>query len=259
MQKNLTVLFAFAIFVLVVGWSITPAQANKPDNNDEHDHGDGGIGALDIAIELMDGAFVTHSPEIPHRVTPESEFELRGDEAIHMIRPGGPDGNATVNPVVLVCEAMALNESTEELCKAWNGVFNLCGLLGPSNDVDVLDFEAPFGRKGWTVAKVVDEVSVGLSFELFGPLSDDPLKVSLQLKGPCIGDCVLIPTESNMGVPVIVDDVELFRTLTIPLTRYSIHLRGKGGVTHNALCHARLDEDEDDLGTLLITETLPAP
>ncbi|MEE8115244.1 MAG: hypothetical protein V3T23_12935, partial [Nitrososphaerales archaeon] len=28
MQKKLTVLFAFAIFVLVVGWAITPAQAH---------------------------------------------------------------------------------------------------------------------------------------------------------------------------------------------------------------------------------------
>ena len=42
MQKKLTVLFAFAIFVLVVGWAITPAQADPPRPN--HNHGGGGNG-----------------------------------------------------------------------------------------------------------------------------------------------------------------------------------------------------------------------
>ena len=38
MQKKLTVLFAFAIFVLVVGWAITPAQAHC-SLNPTHDKG----------------------------------------------------------------------------------------------------------------------------------------------------------------------------------------------------------------------------
>ena len=39
MQKHLTVLFAFAIFVLLVGWAVTPAQAHcslNPTHNEKH-------------------------------------------------------------------------------------------------------------------------------------------------------------------------------------------------------------------------------
>ncbi len=39
MQKKLTVLFMFAMFVLVVGWAITPAQAHcsgDPNHNAKH-------------------------------------------------------------------------------------------------------------------------------------------------------------------------------------------------------------------------------
>ncbi len=45
MQKKLAILFAFAIFVLVVGWAITPAQANPPDQIGKHNHGGGGGGS----------------------------------------------------------------------------------------------------------------------------------------------------------------------------------------------------------------------
>ncbi len=41
MQKKLTVLFAFAIFVLVVGWAITPVQAH---HNPGHSRGGGAGG-----------------------------------------------------------------------------------------------------------------------------------------------------------------------------------------------------------------------
>ena len=44
MLKNLTILCAFAIFVLVVGWAITPAEAHckKPDHGDCNSGGGGG-------------------------------------------------------------------------------------------------------------------------------------------------------------------------------------------------------------------------
>jgi len=38
MQKKLTVLFAFAIFVLVMGWAITPAQAHDCSRHDDKTH-----------------------------------------------------------------------------------------------------------------------------------------------------------------------------------------------------------------------------
>ena len=48
MQKKLTNLFAFAIFMLVVGWAVTPAQANCPHmGRTDHPHcrNQGGTGA----------------------------------------------------------------------------------------------------------------------------------------------------------------------------------------------------------------------
>ena len=38
MQKKLTVLFAFAFFVLLVGWAVTPVQAHDCDNHNRTDH-----------------------------------------------------------------------------------------------------------------------------------------------------------------------------------------------------------------------------
>ncbi len=52
MQKKLTILFAFAIFVLVLGWAITPVQANPADADGCHNHKpcDGGGGDGDEPI-----------------------------------------------------------------------------------------------------------------------------------------------------------------------------------------------------------------
>jgi len=38
MQKKLTVLFAFAIFVLIIGWAITPVQAHECENHRRTTH-----------------------------------------------------------------------------------------------------------------------------------------------------------------------------------------------------------------------------
>ena len=62
MQKKLTVLFAFAIFVLVVGWAVTPAQAHCPKK---------------------DGA--VHSGNHPHCTkigTEDGEYSVAIDEAV---------------------------------------------------------------------------------------------------------------------------------------------------------------------------------
>ena len=62
MQKKLTVLFAFAIFMLLIGWTITPAQANPPDQNGRHNHGGGGGGSdtgFEPAFVDLDGGMFT--------------------------------------------------------------------------------------------------------------------------------------------------------------------------------------------------------
>ena len=140
MEKKLTVLFMFAMFVLVVGWAITPAQAHcsgDPNHNAKHKT-DPCVGAIDdITVELSGGAFVfEHGPAA---VTPESEFELKGDVDVHLIRPGGAEFAPD--------QACITGTATDPLCIIWNGVFDLCGLLGPSDMVDVPEFFAPAGRK----------------------------------------------------------------------------------------------------------------
>ncbi len=122
----------------------------------------------------------------------------------------------------------------EPALQYWIEVFNLCGLLGSPGTSDVPEFTVPAGRKPWTVEKVVNEVWVNLGFPLDSPLdssdplfTSEPLSVALQLKGACLpGDCSLIPGSD----------------LTIELTNYAIHLRAKGGVAHQADCHANSGE-----------------
>jgi len=64
MQKKLTILFAFAIFVLVVGWAVTPAQAHckkkhadagPPHCNDDPAPPGGGEGATNTLLKLPSG------------------------------------------------------------------------------------------------------------------------------------------------------------------------------------------------------------
>ncbi len=65
MQKKLTALFAFAIFVLLVGWAVTPAQAHDCSRhaNQNHRHcpdGDpspdgGGEATFSVEVEAGDG------------------------------------------------------------------------------------------------------------------------------------------------------------------------------------------------------------
>ena len=62
MQKKLTVLFAFAIFVLLVGWAVTPVQAHTKfcNSKPEHKHcseplpDDGGSDKYSVDVEFRD-------------------------------------------------------------------------------------------------------------------------------------------------------------------------------------------------------------
>jgi hypothetical protein len=109
-MKKLTALFAFAFFLLFVGWAITPLQADAP--RPFHDHGDGGEAGVTYTAQLChaytslrglpgvctvgdmvgDGAFEWLGSV---RVFPnEKETDLRFD-AIPMVSPhGGVTGSA---------------------------------------------------------------------------------------------------------------------------------------------------------------------
>ncbi len=71
MQKKLTVLFAFAIFVLLVGWAITPAQAH---HRDEHSGGGGGgsdTGFEPATVDLAGGMLTMDLPVSVSRDSPK--------------------------------------------------------------------------------------------------------------------------------------------------------------------------------------------
>ena len=50
-MKKLTALFAFAFFLVFVGWAITPVQADPP--RPAHKHGDGGVEGVTYCAELF--------------------------------------------------------------------------------------------------------------------------------------------------------------------------------------------------------------
>ncbi len=56
MQKILTILFAFAIFVLIVGWAITPAQADCPHRDDPNHRHCQGVSEGDGDIMIVDSS-----------------------------------------------------------------------------------------------------------------------------------------------------------------------------------------------------------
>ena len=79
------------------------------------------------------------------------------------------------------------------------------------------------------------------------PATTRDLSASLQLTGPC-NDPVNVPScEDTPLIPTEAGSIDN------DLINASIHLRGRGGVTHQAVCHA----DEDSLAasgsTLVIT------
>ncbi len=202
-----------AIAVFAFGY-VNPSFADKPP----HSHGGDPV---TVTVDLIGpmaevrGAFEFVSPAFATL----DNGSLKGDEAVTMVRPDPGDANALIE---------------------WNRVFDLCGLLGPSDAVDVPEFTDSAGRKGWQVRRIGEtvavEVQVQFRFPLDSPLSDDPLSVSLQLHGDCPDpECGLIPPKE------------------IPLNRYSIHLKGKGGVAHNAACHAADDVPLNVESTLVIT------
>ena len=207
-----TLSLTLAVAVFAFGYT-NPAFADKPSGGD-HNHNDDSEFPTGMTVEFSGGAFVSVNTVLG--VTAEAEVKLGGDEPLRTIRPGA-----------------------DPALQSWNDVFDLCGLLGPSGMVEVPELTAQDGRKGWAAEKVLDEVKVGLAFPLDSPLdpSDplftDRLTAGLQLIGDCpLNGCSLIPdnTADVMGGNK--------STLTSELTRYAIHLRGKGGVTHLATCHS---------------------
>lgn len=178
---------------------------------------------------------------------------LKGAGSFAMTRPGG----------VSDCSG-----DDQNACMVWNDVFNLCGLLGPYSGGELDDMTGPtlletFAVEpgGWEVAKGGGRIWLSLGFTIVSPLDpDDPLftdrlSVSLQLTGPCIDPVGDSPCEQDLLIPTATGAAGATKN---DLTDARIHLRGKGGVTHNAECHA----DNDVLypyGSTLVITAIPPP
>ncbi len=176
---------------------------------------------------------------------------LKGTQPFTITRPGDSDAN-----------------------DVWNDVFNLCGLLGPYNsaDPDPDDGSAPTNvdtfdvdAGDWNVAKGGGIVRLSLGFTIdavfSGPAGNDrDLSASLQLTGPCESPGCDSPNDKL--IPTMSGEI-----IEKNVIEASIHLRGRGGVTHRAVCHA--DDDflegvddgmppaRDSGSTLVITAELP--
>lgn len=149
---------------------------------------------------------------------------LTGDEDVTMARAGA---NADCN---------AMGDPDTSACMAWNSVFNLCGLLGPDSDPSTTNVDQfTVQRRDWSVSKGGGRRWISFGFTIDAsdsPVTERDLSASLQLISPC-SDPVNDPSCEND--PLIPTTATTIETL---ITHYSIHLRGKGGVTHQARCHA---------------------
>ncbi len=249
---------ALAIAVITFGY-VNSASAHK--TGEQHNHGGGGdANSLTYTVDLR-GTSVSFD----HR----GAFEFEPADATSQ-RPATLDkGSLTGAGLDVVLkrafgDVMCSGPMADEMgaCSVWNDLFNLCGLLGPWGEVGPDESPPPstnldqFTVKSgdWSVRKGGGRFWIGFEFTIpaiVSPETDRDLSASLQLTGVCVDaeadpscpDHPLIPTEPG--------------TTSNILTHAEVHLRGKGGVTHRAVCHA----DDDPLGmnesTLVITADLP--
>ncbi len=94
MQKKLTILFAFAIFVLLVGWSITPAQAHIKfcESDLEHKHCTGNDGETPMIVPTVArwGGDITRDSD---RLCFASQVVTNGDGGFYTCTAGSPEVN----------------------------------------------------------------------------------------------------------------------------------------------------------------------
>ncbi len=110
MQKKLTVLFAFAIFLLLVGWAVTPAQAHHDPG---HSGGGGGKTAGTIVTTMVQwGGIITGDKARPCMA---SQVQQNGDSGFYTCKAGTPK----VNYALGVAGDQTLRNGDKELCKVF--------------------------------------------------------------------------------------------------------------------------------------------
>jgi hypothetical protein len=163
-MKKLTALFAFAFFLVFVGWAITPVQADPP--RPAHKHGDGGVEGVTYCAELFsndaeatgNGAFewLGCVPVIPN----EKENELR----FHIVDP-------FVSP-------QGLDRGSKDSRNDWYNVFNDCAVQ--NDPIDVHDHIVPFSFQVGTVVVSAERLAVFFVGIVYG---DPEVDVVVRLRG----------------------------------------------------------------------------
>jgi len=233
MQKKLTVLFAFAIFVLIVGLPIMPVTTTLADPNCER-HPDnpncgGGVGAFEAGV--TDGAFKFGPVDVTPNAHENSLQRLGGD---------------------LILERPPDTELSNQ--EAWDSVFDVCAnLLGVGTIVPKFQVFDP----KWDIENA-GGVRVIFNNILFGdngiPVIDDDRTPFAQVTVQLIGDC--FPDGTEECDPFLPDD----GTSTIILTHFGIHGRTVKGVHPREGCQPPGGGSFDILpldppSTLVITDT----
>ena len=229
-----------------------PAFADKPGDGG-HNHGDDPSG-LTYTIDLIG----------PDGVRGAFEFDGAGGSAtldrgalkitgaVTMTRPGDATSQT---------DSCSIADADQLACMGWNDVFNLCGLLGTFDGGGPDDGSGPTNLNTFTVLSGDWSINqgggrrwIGFGFAIdqsFSDATDRDLSASLQLTSPC-SDPEEFPSCDSENDPPLIPTVSGEATYT-DLNEARVHLRGKGGVTHQAECHADDDLLSTSFSTLVIT------
>ena len=206
---TLSLTLATAVFAL--GY-VSPSFANPPP----HSHGGGNNGGDPVTYTVN-----LKGPD-PNTPSLRGAFEFVSSVAATLDKKGNLKGDVDVSMEIPGGDSTCMS-GDQNACIVWNNVFDLCGLLNPVPNFMVLGGD-------WSVSKGGGRRWISFGFELDSPVSSNPLSASLQLSSAC--DDPECGAPSDELIPAAGD------TSQVDVTDYAIHLKGKGGVTHNAECHA---------------------
>lgn len=222
---------AIAVFSLAFA-NPSSAKGNECDPGDTRPkcfHDDDDSTGITYAVELIEGAFIV-VPAQP--VTLEADNWLKGDQEFTVTRPGLPTP----------CSVLAASgDDAAEACETWSQVFDVCGLYDINAGADPYGpdaFVVEAGRKGWEVNKWVGGVQFVFRTSISSPISSDDLNVQLRLESDCSYDSADSKPLCEPFLPVSPTVDNTLATREHDLTTYNSQARGKGGVTHQAPCHA---------------------
>jgi len=121
MQKNLTILFAFAIFVLVLGWSITPAQAHckDPDHFDCNKGDDDGRTPTIVETDVQWGSNIDESDPRP---CVASQVANNGDSGFYVCQLDPPGSNEVRYNLEDGVPTARTRDAFGFLCTVFNGI-----------------------------------------------------------------------------------------------------------------------------------------